>query len=99
MSLSELAIKNAKPNHKSYRMKDESGLYLEILPTGRKIWRVRYWINQKEGNIRLGEYPLMSLKEARVARDEARKQVSVGVKPKSPKQIQEDEIAARKITF
>jgi hypothetical protein len=36
MSLGELAIKNAKPNHKSYRMKDESGLYLEILPTGKK---------------------------------------------------------------
>jgi integrase len=99
MSLSELTIKNAKPNHKAYRLKDESGLYLEILPTGKKVWRVRYWINQKEGNVKLGEYPLMSLKEARSARDEARKQVAVGIKPKSPKQIQEEEIAVRKITF
>jgi integrase len=80
-------------------MKDESGLYLEILPTGKKVWRVRYWINQKEGNVKLGEYPLMNLKEARTKRDEARKQVSVGSKPKSPKQIQEEELSVKKITF
>jgi integrase len=107
MSLSELAIKNAKPNpvknsesnRKPYWMKDENGLYLEVHPTGKKVWKLRYWIAGKEGKIKLGEYPLMSLKEAREARDAARKQVSVGVKPKSPRQIQEDEIAARKITF
>jgi hypothetical protein len=80
-------------------MKDEHGLYLEIHPTGKKVWKLRYWIAGKEGKIKLGEYPLMSLKDARTARDEARKQVSVGVKPKSPRQIQEDEVTARKITF
>ncbi|MDR0647988.1 MAG: Arm DNA-binding domain-containing protein, partial [Synergistaceae bacterium] len=39
-------------------LKDEHGLYLEILPTGKKVWRMRYWINQKEGVLKLGEYPL-----------------------------------------
>jgi len=56
MSLSELAIKNAKPNTKSYWMKDDNGLYLEIHPTGKKVWRLRYWISGKEGKVKLGEY-------------------------------------------
>jgi integrase len=99
MSLTELAIKNAKPNRKAYWMKDESGLYLEIHPTGKKVWKLRYWISGKEGKIKLGEYPLMSLKEARLKRDEARKDIAVGVKPKSPKRIQEEEAAERKVTF
>jgi integrase len=99
MSLSELAIKNAKPNQKAYRIKDESGLYLEIHPTGKKVWRVRYWINQKEGNVKLGEYPLMGLKEARIKRDEARKEVSVGIKPISPKHKEVEGELEHEITF
>jgi hypothetical protein len=65
LSLSELAIKNAKPNQKAYWLKDEHGLYLEIHPTGKKVWKLRYWISGKEGKVKLGEYPLTSLKEAR----------------------------------
>jgi hypothetical protein len=84
MSLSELAIKKAQPNPvensksnpKPYWMKDEHGLYLEIHHTGKKVWKLRYWIAGKEGKIKLGEYPLMSLKDARTARYEARKQVA-----------------------
>jgi len=99
MSLSELAIKNAKPNHNPYWMKDESGLYLEIHPTGKKVWKLRYWISGKEGKVKLGEYPLMTLKEARSRRDEARKQVSVGVKPKSPMRIEAEENSVPTVTF
>jgi hypothetical protein len=52
MTLSEIAIRNAKPNEKAYRIKDDYGLYIEIHPTGKKVWRMRYWIHQKEGNIK-----------------------------------------------
>jgi integrase len=81
MSLTETAIRNAKPNSKAYRIKDDFGLYLEIHPTGKKVWRMRYWIHQKEGNVKLGEYPLTNLKEARSKRDEVRKLVESGIKP------------------
>ena len=81
MSLSEFAIRSAKPEKKPYRMKDDGGLFLEIRPAGKKVWRMRYWISQKEGNIKLGEYPLMSLKSAREARDEARRLVAAGIVP------------------
>jgi len=47
MGLNVLAIKAAKPKEKRYLLKDERGLYLEIMPTGSKLWRLRYWFNQK----------------------------------------------------
>jgi hypothetical protein len=79
-----LSIKNAKPGPKPYRMNDGRGLYLEVRPTGKKVWRVRYWIGGKEGVLTLGEYPFMPLKDARAKRDEARALVSAGIKPAPP---------------
>jgi integrase len=47
---------------------------------------MRYWIKQKDNILTLGEYPAVSLKDARVMRDEARKLIVVGIRPESPKQ-------------
>ena len=44
MALSDMAIKKAKPREKIYTLKDADGLYLEIKPSGKKYWRLRYWI-------------------------------------------------------
>ena len=38
MGITDLKIKNAKPNSKLYRLKDENGLYLEIRPSGKRVW-------------------------------------------------------------
>jgi integrase len=85
VSLSELSIKNAKPGPKPYRMNDDRGLYLEVRPTGKIVWRARYWIAGKEGVLTIGEYPFTTLKDARAKRDEARALVSAGIKPPSPR--------------
>jgi hypothetical protein len=39
MSLTEFEIKNSKPDTKAYRMKDNDGLYLEVRPTGKRVWK------------------------------------------------------------
>ena len=53
---------------------DDGGLFLEVFPqTGHKSWRIRYSLHGKEKKKKIGEYPLMSLKEARAIRDEAYK--------------------------
>nr|WP_156441433.1 MULTISPECIES: Arm DNA-binding domain-containing protein [unclassified Burkholderia] len=41
MPLTDLAVKNAKPTGKTYRLWDGAGLYLEITPTGSKLWRLK----------------------------------------------------------
>ncbi|MDQ7032371.1 MAG: tyrosine-type recombinase/integrase [Desulfonauticus sp.] len=59
--LTNVKIKNTKPKEKPYKIFDSYGLYLEIRPSGKKIWRIKI----KNRTITLGEYPLISLLEAR----------------------------------
>lgn len=81
MALCDMAIKKAKPREKIYTLKDADGLYLEIKPSGKKYWRLRYWIDSKENRLSLGEYPLISLAEARSRRDDKRRMIKDGVDP------------------
>jgi hypothetical protein len=81
MALTDIEIRGARAAEKSYRMKDDFGLYLDVRPTGKKVWRMRYWMKGKENIFTFGEYPLISLKEARMKRDEARKMIAGGVDP------------------
>ena len=40
-SLTDSAIKVAKPKDRPYKMADGHGLYLEVMPTGSKLWRMK----------------------------------------------------------
>lgn len=79
--LNDPACKNAKPKDKAYKLSDEKGLYLEVMPTGAKYFRMKYRFAGKEKRLAFGVYPEVSLKEARERRDEARKQLSQGIDP------------------
>lgn len=81
MPLTNTAIINAKPADKLFRIHDEKGLYLEVVPAGGKWWRFKYRFNGKENRMSLGTYPDTTLKEAREKRDNARKQLSNGIDP------------------
>lgn len=81
MALTDLAIRNAKPTGKLYRLFDERGMYLEVSAAGGKWWRFKYRFEGKEKRLSLGVYPDISLKDARERRDEARKLVAKGVDP------------------
>ncbi len=81
MPLTNTAIKNAKPGAKSKKLYDSRGLYAEISPKGGKWWRFKYRYNGKEKRLSLGVYPDVSLKEARVSREEARDLLKKGVDP------------------
>lgn len=60
--LTDARIRNAKPKGKPYKLTDAKGLYLEIKPTGAKLWRYRYRIDGKENVFAAGEYcPLPDL--------------------------------------
>jgi integrase len=84
-SLTEIEIKNAKPREKRYKLMDRDGLFIEIMSSGAKYWRWRYWFNGKERKMSFGEYPLMSLRDARIKRDEMRKMVYDGKDPGAKK--------------
>lgn len=79
--LTDTAIKKAKPAAKAVKLSDGGGLYLEISPSGGKLWRQKYrWLG-KEKRLAHGAYPDVSLAQAREKRDEARKLLAAGVDP------------------
>lgn len=79
--LTELQVKAAKPKEKRYMLRDDRGLYLEIMPGGNRYWRMRYWADGKERKLTLGEYPEVSLRVAREKRDAIRLDRSRGIEP------------------
>lgn len=80
--LSPLQVRNAKPKDKSYKLFDGGGLYLEVFPTGSRLWRMKFrQANGKESRLSFGAYPDVSLEQARQKREEARKLKAEGIDP------------------
>lgn len=88
MPLSEVKIKNTKPEAKAQRLWDANGLYLEVNPKGGKYWRFKYRFGGKEKRLSFGVYPEVSLKEARAKRDEARKLLDQHIDPSENRKAQ-----------
>lgn len=57
MPLTDIACKTAKPKEKRYKMADGGGMYLEVMPTGSKYWRLKYRFQELEKRLALGVYP------------------------------------------
>ncbi|UCI19275.1 tyrosine-type recombinase/integrase [Mesorhizobium sp. B2-1-8] len=92
MSLSDFACKNAKPKDKPYRLADGDGLYLVVQRSGSKLWQLRYRYLQKENILSFGKYPLVSLLDARVRRDNAKRLLIAGINPSAKRK--EEKVAA-----
>lgn len=88
MPLTDLACKSAKPKLKPYKISDFQGLYLHVTPSGSKLWRFKYRYHKKEKLLSLGSYPLISLADARAARERARKLLHDGIDPSEVRQAE-----------
>jgi integrase len=88
MSLTDAAVRQARPKEKEYKLRDERGLLLVVRPTGAKWWRLRYAFQGKEKMISLGVYPDVSLSMARERRDEARRLIAEGKDPSAERQAE-----------
>jgi hypothetical protein len=82
-TLTELSVRNAKPREKPYKMFDERGLFMLVMPGADgykgRLRRLRYRYRKVEKLLSLGNYPDVSLKRAREKRDEARRLLADGV--------------------
>lgn len=87
MALTDTALKALKPGAKVYTKADERGLYVEVFPTGGIVWRYRYRLNGKLEKLTLGKYPALTLKNARIKRDEAAQVAAMGTSPAEQKQL------------
>jgi integrase len=81
MALSDVKVRNAKPQAKPYKITDGEGMFLLVTPSGSKYWRFKYFFAGKEKLLALGVYPDVSLGDARERRVQARKTLAAGNDP------------------
>ncbi len=85
--LSDAACRSAKPTDRAYKLFDGDGLYLLVQPNGRKGWRLRYVKpDGREGLTSFGNYPVITLVDARRRRLEAKRLLAEGIDPVQKKQ-------------
>lgn len=92
--LTDSAIRALKPRTTAYKLADERGLYLQVTPSGGRLWRYKF---RAEGGVEkklsLGASPDVGLRQARAARDAARSLLAKGIDP--ARQKRRDKHAAR----
>ena len=81
MPLSDSQIRALRPRAKAYKKADQPGLFIEVQPTGSKLWRWRYRFNGSDKRIALGRYPDVSIAAARRLQEDARRQLEAGRDP------------------
>ncbi len=86
--LTDAHCRAAKPKEQLYRLNDLRGLYLEVKPNGVKAWRYRFKLAGRGSWFALGDYPKVSLAQARDKCEEARKLVKQGINPVRNRQLE-----------
>lgn len=94
MKLTKTLCDKLQPKDKSYKKFDGGGLYLEVMPTGKKHWRLKYYFQGKEKRFSLGKYPIVTLTQARQKRLDAKQLLDEGIDP-SKNKIEKDKLFRR----
>lgn len=80
--LNDKRIKALKPKAKRYLIADGGGLVLEVMTSGSMVWRYRYSLNRKQQPlVTIGDYPAVSLQDARIRGRRYAEIVADGVSP------------------
>jgi len=79
----DMYIKKLKPAEKEYWKREGQGFSIRVLPSGEKVWYYIYTFEGRKRFMRLGEgnYPDVSLADARGYFDAAKKKVKNGIDP------------------
>ncbi|MEL6599065.1 MAG: integrase arm-type DNA-binding domain-containing protein [Pseudomonadota bacterium] len=83
MALTDKQVRSFKPEVKRVRHSDGHGLVIEVMPSGKKVFRFNYRFGGKQRTIGLGDYPETSLAEARIAVADLKKLLRDGQDPKT----------------
>lgn len=87
MPLTDTAVRQAKPREKDFTLNDSEGLALFVKKNGTKSWHFRYsWLGSQP-RISFGQYPAVSLRDARDLRDKANSLVAKGIDPRTEREV------------
>ena len=66
MSLTDIQIRALQPSQKRIRCSDGGGLFVEVLPSGKKVFRLAYRLHGGQRTKLIGDYPRTTLADARL---------------------------------
>ena len=105
-NLTDIKIKKLPKKAKQYRVADGLGLFITVKPSGAKLWHYRYQVydstkksNYREKILSLGQYPIVTLAQARADHTLARAEVKKGVDVALDKKLVRSEIKTKDVTF
>lgn len=92
--LTDTKIKNLKPTQKCTanrpdKYSDMDGLQLWVRSTGTKSWVSAYRFHNKQQSLTLGQYPEISLSQARNLNSDIRVQLANGLDPKNERRLKQ----------
>jgi integrase len=85
MPLTELRLRSARPKAKVHKLSDGGGLQLWVTPDGAKRWRLAYRFAGAQKLLAIGVYPTIGLRDARTARENAKRLLTSGINPAEAK--------------
>ncbi|MBS4721137.1 integrase arm-type DNA-binding domain-containing protein [Aeromonas caviae] len=94
--LSDTECRNARPREKDYSLFDGNGLHLLVKKNGTRSWRFKFTKpDGKAGLMAFGDYPILSLTEARAKHAAARNLLAKGIDPVVHKQQLRNDITRK----
>ncbi len=81
MKLTDMFLRNLKPQAKRYMVWADNGLGVRVSPKGRRSFIYMYRYEGKARFLTLGDYPRMSLADAHKSHGEAMKKLENGIDP------------------
>lgn len=98
MALTDTKLQRLPARERPYQCADGGGLYVEVQPTGKKVWRMQYRLGGRDARkerVTLGEYPAHTIAQARLWREQCRALIAHGRSPAAAKQAEKEARAAR----
>lgn len=92
--LTDATVRGAKPTNSPYKLADGGGLHVLVTATGKKLFQFRFRLASKESTYAIGEYPIVTLSEARELCKEAQRHVRDGKNPSQVRFNARQEMAA-----
>ena len=75
MALTDTKPQRLQAKERAYQIADGGGLYIEVHPSGKTVWRMQYrqgGRGSRKEKVTLGEYPAHTLAQARLWREQCR---------------------------
>ena len=91
MALTDTKLQRLQAKERAYQLAYGGGLYVEVQPTGKTVWRMQYRLGgrgSKKERVTLGEYPAHTLSQARLWREQCRALIAHGQSPAAAKQAE-----------